>query len=157
MTRHYVAVVCGTPANAFGTIDAQIARSRRDRRRMTTVETDGRRAVTHYEVAESYDKFALLRLRLETGRLHQIRVHLQHIGHPVAGDAVYGGEKRAMHDTESSRVKQALSQLKRQALHAHTLGFVHPVTRERLSFSAPMPADMQRLVDALFDTKGEMR
>ena len=157
MTRHYVAVVCGTPANAFGTIDAQIARSRRDRRRMTTVETDGRRAVTHYEVAESYDKFAFLRLRLETGRLHQIRVHLQHIGHPIAGDAVYGGAKRAMHDTAASLVKQALSQLKRQALHAHTLGFVHPVTRERLSFSAPMPADMQRLVDALFDTKCEMR
>ena len=156
MTRHYVAVVCGTPAQASGSIDAQIARSRRDRRRMTTVTEDGRAAVTHYEVAESYDKFALLRLRLETGRLHQIRVHLQHIGHPVVGDVVYGGAKRAMHAATASRVKQALSQLKRQALHAHTLGFVHPVTRERLSFSVPMPADMRRLVDALFDTKREV-
>ncbi len=156
MTRRYVAVVCGTPANASGTIDAQIARSRRDRRRMTTVEEDGRPAITHYEVAESYEKFARLQLQLETGRLHQIRVHLQHIGHPVVGDAVYGGEKRALHDANASGVKQALSQLKRQALHAHTLGFEHPVTQERLTFSAPIPADMQRLVDALFDPKCEM-
>ena len=156
MTRRYIAVVCGTPANASGTINAQIARSRRDRRRMTTVGEDGRLAVTHYEVAESYDKFALLRLRLETGRFHQIRVHLRHIGHPVVGDAVYGSAKRAMHDAETSRVKQALSQLKRQALHAHTLEFVHPITTERLAFSALMPADMQRLVDALFDSKRKM-
>ena len=156
MTRRYIAVVCGTPANASGTINAQIARSRRDRRRMTTVVEDGRLAVTHYEVAESYDTFALLRLRLETGRLHQIRVHLRHIGHPVVGDAVYGGAKRAMHDAETSRVKQALSQLKRQALHAHTLEFAHPITTERLAFSALMPADMQRLVDALFDSKRKM-
>ena len=156
MTRRYVAVVCGIPTNASGTIDAQIARSRRDRRRMTTVVEEGRRAITHYEVTERYHSFALLRLRLETGRLHQIRVHLQHIGHPVAGDAVYGGEKRAMHNADAGSVKQALAQLKRQALHANTLAFEHPVTRERLTFSAPMPADMQRLVDALIDTKREV-
>ena len=156
MTRRYVAVVCGIPTNASGTIDAQIARSRRDRRRMTTVVEEGRRAITHYEVTERYHNFAFLQLRLETGRLHQIRVHLQHIGHPVAGDPVYGGEKRAMHNADAGSVKQALAQLKRQALHANTLAFEHPVTRERLTFSAPMPADIQRLVDALFDTKREM-
>ena len=156
MTRRYVAVVCGIPTNASGTIDAQIARSRRDRRRMTTVVEKGRRAITHYEVTERYHNFAFLQLRLETGRLHQIRVHLQHIGHPVAGDAVYGGEKRAMHNADAGSVKQALAQLKRQALHANTLAFEHPVTQERLTFSAPMPADMQRLVDALIDTKREM-
>ena len=88
ITRQYVAVVCGAPTETTGMIDAQIARSRRDRRRMTTVETGGRHAVTHYEVLERYPQFALIQLTLETGRLHQIRVHLQHIGHPVVGDAV---------------------------------------------------------------------
>ena len=149
ITRQYVAVVCGTPAEAAGTIDARIARSRRDRRRMTTVETGGRHAVTHYEVLERYPQFARVQLTLETGRLHQIRVHLQHIGHPVAGDAVYGGEQRALNDADSSEVKQALAKLKRQALHARTLGFENPVTDQHLTFSAPMPTDMQRLIDAL--------
>ena len=149
ITRQYVAVVCGTPTKTAGTIDAQIARSRRDRRRMTTVKTGGRHAVTHYEVLEAYPKFALVQLTLETGRLHQIRVHLQHIGHPVAGDTIYGGEQRALNDADTAPLKQALTQLKRQALHARLLGFVHPATGENLTFSAPMPKDMQRLVDAL--------
>ncbi len=149
ITRQYVAVVCGIPAEITGTIDAQIARSRRDRRRMTTVKNSGRRAITHYQVLESYHKFSLVQLTLETGRLHQIRVHLQHIGHPVAGDAIYGGEQRALNDADSLPVKHALIHLKRQALHARTLQFEHPVTHERLIFSAPKPADMERLVDAL--------
>ncbi len=149
ITRQYVAVVCGTPAEATGTIDARIARSRRDRRRMTTVETNGRHAVTHYEVLERYLKFSLVQLTLETGRLHQIRVHLQHIGHPVVGDAIYGGEQRALNDADTAALKHALAQLKRQALHARLLGFEHPVTGEILTFSAPMPKDMQRVIDAL--------
>ena len=149
ITRQYVAIVCGTPAKTTGTIDARIARSRRDRRRMTTVETGGRHAVTHYEVLERYPKFALLQLTLETGRLHQIRVHLQHIGHPVAGDAVYGGEQRALNDADTAALKHTLAQLKRQALHARLLGFEHPATGESLTFSVPMPTDMQQVVDAL--------
>ena len=149
ITRQYVAIVCGIPAKTKGTIDAQIARSRRDRRRMTTVENHGRHAVTHYEVLETYPKFARVQLTLETGRLHQIRVHLQHIGHPVAGDAVYGGEQRAINDADTGALKHALAQLKRQALHARLLGFVHPATGENLTFSAPMPKDMQQVVDAL--------
>ena len=149
ITRQYVAVVCGTPTEVTGTIDAQIARSRRDRRRMTTVKTGGRHAVTHYEVLETYPKFARVQLTLETGRLHQIRVHLQHIGHPVAGDAVYGGEQRALNDADTGALKQALAQLKRQALHARLLGFEHPATSENLTFSAPMPKDMLTLLDAL--------
>ena len=147
--RQYVAVVCGTPTAATGTIDARIARSRRDRRRMTTVKTDGRHAVTHYKVLERYPQFARVQLTLETGRLHQIRVHLQHIGHPVAGDAVYGGEQRALNDADTDGLKHALAQLKRQALHARLLGFEHPATGESLTFSAPMPKDMQWVVDAL--------
>lgn len=147
--RQYTAIVCGTPAKTTGTIDARIARSRRDRRRMTTVETGGRRAVTHYEVLERYPKFARLQLTLETGRLHQIRVHLQHMGHPVAGDAVYGGDQRARNDADTAALQQALAQLQRQALHARLLGFTHPATGENLTFSAPMPKDMQQVVGAL--------
>ena len=149
ITRQYIAVVCGAPTETIGTIDARIARSRRDRRRMTTVETGGRRAVTHYKVLERYPQFACVQLTLETGRLHQIRVHLQHIGHPVVGDAVYGGEQRALNDADTPALKQRLSQLKRQALHARMLGFEHPATREHLTFSAEMPKDMQRVVDVL--------
>ena len=149
ITRQYIAIVCGIPAKTTGTIDAQIARSRRDRRRMTTVKSHGRHAVTHYEVLETYPKFARVQLTLETGRLHQIRVHLQHIGHPVAGDAVYGGEQRAINDADTGALKHAFAQLKRQALHARLLGFVHPAMGENLTFSAPMPKDIQRVVDAL--------
>ena len=149
IARQYVAIVCGASAKATGTIDARVARSRRDRRRMTTVETGGRHAVTHYEVLEVYPKFALVQLTLETGRLHQIRVHLQHIGHPVVGDAIYGGEQRALNDADTTQLKHALAHLKRQALHARVLGFEHPTTGENLTFSAPMPKDMQRVIDAL--------
>ena len=149
ITRQYVAAVCGTPTKPAGTINARIARSRRDRRRMATVETGGRHAVTHYEVLETYAKFAFVQLTLETGRLHQIRVHLQGIGHPVAGDAIYGGEQRALNDADTVELRQALVRLKRQALHACLLGFLHPVTGENLTFSAPMPKDMQQVVSAL--------
>lgn len=149
ITRQYVAVVCGMPENITGTIDAQIARSRRDRRRMTSVKSDGRYAITHYQVLEIYNRFALLQLTLETGRLHQIRVHLQHIGHPVAADPIYGGEQRALDDAETQPLKHALLSLKRQALHARTLKFEHPITQEQMHFSAPKPADLYRLVNEL--------
>ncbi len=149
IARQYVAVVCGAPTETAGTIEARIARSRRDRRRMTTVKTGGRHAVTRYAVLERYPQFAFVQLTLETGRLHQIRVHLQGIGHPVVGDAVYGGEQRALNDADTPELKQAISQLKRQALHARLLGFEHPATGEHLTFSAEMPADMRRLLDAL--------
>ena len=148
-TRQYIAVVCGVPSATIGTIDAHIARSRRDRRRMTTVKTGGRHAITHYELLEQYPQFASVQLTLETGRLHQIRVHLQHIGHPVVGDAVYGGEQRALNDAQTAVLKQALARLKRQALHARHLGFTHPVTGKNLSFSTPIPEDMQQVIDAL--------
>lgn len=149
ITRQYVAIVCGIPEEITGTIDAQIGRSRRDRRRMTTVKSDGRRAITHYQVLEIYNRFTLVELTLETGRLHQIRVHLQHIGHPVAADPIYGGDQRALDAAETNPLKHALLSLKRQALHARTLQFEHPVTQEHMHFSAPKPADLYRLVDEL--------
>ena len=149
-TRHYYAVVCGVPPNETGAINARINRSPRDRWKMTVTGTGGRHAVTHYRLLECYDRFSLLKLRLETGRIHQIRVHLSHIGHPVAGDHVYGGGyARALHDAPSAAVKAALVGLNRQALHAHTLGFVHPGTEERLTLSAPMPDDMWWFVEEL--------
>ena len=149
-TRHYHAVTCGVPPNETGTIDARIVRSSRDRRKMTVTGAGGRHAVTHYHILERYDRFSFLKLTLETGRIHQIRVHLSHIGHPVAGDHVYGGGyDRAVHDAPSPAVKEALAALNRQALHAHTLGFVHPETEEQLTFSAPMPDDMWWFVEEL--------
>ena len=148
--RSYLAAVCGIPEPGTGTIGEQIARSHRDRRKMAVVKADGRRAVTHYRVLEVYEGFSLLQLTLETGRLHQIRVHLSFLGYPVAGDAVYGGGRgRALSAAPSIAVRQALERLNRQALHAETLGFTHPETNERLEFSAPMPSDMQQIVDAL--------
>ena len=153
--REYLAVGCGVPRAETGIIDAPIRRSRRDWRKMTVTEAAGRHAVTHYRVLEIYDRFALLQLNLETGRLHQIRVHLSHFGHPVAGDSVYGGgRQRALRNAQSASVAAAFARLNRQALHAHTLGFNHPKTDERVKFSAPMPMDMQRVVDALREYAG---
>ena len=153
-TRHYYAVVCGVPPNETGTINACIIRSPRDKRKMTVTSTGGRHAVTHYHLLERYDRLSLLKLTLETGRIHQIRVHLSHIGHPVAGDHVYGGGyARAIHDAPSTAVKEALVALDRQALHAHTLGFTHPETDEQLTSSAPMPDDMWWLVEELRNAK----
>lgn len=148
--REYLAVACGVPKSESGTINAPIRRSRRDARKMTVPVEEGRHAVTHYRVLEIYGKFSLIQLNLETGRLHQIRVHLSHIGLPVAGDTVYGGgRRRALHNAHSPALVEAFAKLNRQALHARTLGFNHPETGEKLTFSAPMPIDMQRVVDAL--------
>ena len=155
-TRHYYAVVCGVPPNETGTVNARIIRSPRDRRKMTVTRTGGRHAVTHYHLLERYDRLSLLKLTLETGRIHQIRVHLSHIGHPVAGDHIYGGGyARAIHDAPSAAVKEALTALNRQALHAHTLGFAHPETEERQTFSAPMPDDMWWFLEELRSVEGE--
>lgn len=148
--REYLAVACGVPKSESGTINAPIRRSRRDARKMTVPVEEGRHAVTHYRALEIYGKFSLIQLNLETGRLHQIRVHLSHIGLPVAGDTVYGGgRRRALHNAHSPALAEAFAKLNRQALHARTLGFNHPETGEKLTFSAPMPIDMQRVVDAL--------
>lgn len=122
---------------------------------MTVTGMGGRHAVTHYHLLERYDRYSFLKLTLETGRIHQIRVHLSHIGHPIAGDHTYGGGyARALHDAPSAAVKEALVALNRQALHAHTLGFIHPEPVERLTLSAPMPDDMWWLVEELRSAEG---
>ena len=126
--RRYIALVHGVPRRPRGKIDAPIGkdRSRPGRRR---VSPSGDHAVTHYETLEAYDGAALLRVRLETGRTHQIRVHLSHLGHPLVGDALYGAPPDP--------------RMRRQALHGEQLSFVHPWTHEELAVRSPLPADME--------------
>jgi 23S rRNA pseudouridine1911/1915/1917 synthase len=143
--KEYLALVYGTPANARGTIDAPIGRDPRDRKRMAVVAT-GRRAVTDYELAERLRHVSLIRCRLRTGRTHQIRVHLKHLGHPIVGDPAYSGPQwRGIPD---KRLQKVLSSFSRQALHAARITFPHPRTGEQLTFDAPLPRDFTELVEA---------
>jgi 23S rRNA pseudouridine1911/1915/1917 synthase len=144
--KEYLALVYGTPTVAKGTIDAPIGRDPRDRKRMAVV-AGGRRAVTDYEVIERLRYASLLRLRLRTGRTHQIRVHLKHLGHPIVGDPVYSGPQwRGIPD---KKVQKTLSSLTRQALHAARITIPHPRTGEAMTFEAAVPEDMARALSAL--------
>ena len=127
MERQYEAVAYGAFSEPEGTVDAPIGRHPTDRKRMTVTDRHSRRAVTHYRVLEPLRGFTHLALRLETGRTHQIRVHMAYIGHPLAGDDVYGPRK-------------VITALNGQCLHARTLGFVHPRTGETMRFSSPLTA-----------------
>ena len=148
--RQYEAIVLGTLI-AGGTVDAPIGRHLGDRlRQAVRDEEDGKHAVTHYRLRERFRAHTLLQCNLETGRTHQIRVHLAHIGHPLVGDPLYGGglklPKRATPELTAS-----LRGFRRQALHAERLSFVHPANGETLTFETPRPADMDALVVALRD------
>jgi 23S rRNA pseudouridine1911/1915/1917 synthase len=150
LVREYLALVWGRPAMPHGTIDAPLGRHPRQREKMAVVaEERGRHAVTHWRLAEPLGAASLISCRLETGRTHQIRVHLAHIGHPLLGDAVYGAgfKSKSAQLTEAGRA--ALARLGRQALHAATLGFVHPVTGEELSFESPPPEELSSLIRSL--------
>ena len=157
--RRYQALVWGVPDPPTGTVDTHLGRDPRDRKRMAVVGKDrGKHAVTHYETLEVHAHTALLRFHLETGRTHQIRVHARHIGHPVFGDPVYGGDRiryGAVMGSRKAFIRNLFRALPRQALHAHTLGFVHPVTHETVHFVAPLPADMQHVLDRLRAVEGE--
>jgi 23S rRNA pseudouridine1911/1915/1917 synthase len=146
ITREYAAIVIGVVTGG-ATIDEPIGRHRTQRTRMA-VRADGRPSVTHYRVLERFRGHTLLKVVLDTGRTHQIRVHLAHAGYPVAGDPVYGSRRRLIAHC-SPRLEQQLRGFTRQALHAARLSLTHPTTGRELSFEAPLPQDMRRLVAAL--------
>jgi len=151
--RRYLAIVWGVPEPPAGRIEAPLGRDPRDRKRVAVVAPSaGKHAVTHYETVEVHAHTALLAFRLETGRTHQIRVHALHRGHPVLGDPTYGGQKIWQGPNTGNRrafFKNLLEIMPRQALHAATLGFVHPRTGEQMDFSSPLPADMQTVLERL--------
>jgi 23S rRNA pseudouridine1911/1915/1917 synthase len=150
LTRGYLAFAWGVPDRPKGTIDAPLGRHPRARERMA-VRPDGRPAVTHWTVAETYagrdgtPAASLIACRLETGRTHQIRVHLAHIGHPVLGDGTYGRGFKTKAALLGPAGRAAVARLERQALHAHILGFDHPATGQFLEFHSELPADLSRL------------
>jgi len=144
VSRKYIALVYGEMISG-GTVDEPIGRHSVDRKRMAVKPSMGRPAVTHYRVRKKYNGFTLLNVKLETGRTHQIRVHMSHIKFPIIGDLVYG---RKMNAGKNSTL-QLLSNFPRQALHAAELSFVHPKKQSEATFSAPLPADFQELIDIL--------
>lgn len=125
-TREYNAVICGHLKEQSGTVNAPIGRSTKDRKKMCVTAQNSKNAVTHYTVIKEYDKYSHISLKLETGRTHQIRVHMAHLGHAVAGDAVYGNDKFS-------------ACLGGQCLHAIKIGFIHPETNEYLEFTTDLP------------------
>jgi 23S rRNA pseudouridine1911/1915/1917 synthase len=149
--RIYCALVWGTPDQKNGQIETLIDRSRKDRKKMGVYDT-GRKAVTIYECIQSFHYLSLLKLRLKTGRTHQIRVHLNHIHHPVFGDPDYNGRKSQVNRLPShiqTKGMEWLTTMPRQALHAQSLSFIHPVSHVRVSFDSPLPDDFQQVLNRI--------
>jgi 23S rRNA pseudouridine1911/1915/1917 synthase len=147
--REYHAVVWGVFRKQQGTIEAELGRSKSDRKKIAVV-AGGKHAVTTYNVLQQFPWLAHVRLKLHTGRTHQIRVHLAHIGHPVFGDPTYGGRRIVSgprSQTQKREIQELLTLISRQALHAKTLGFVHPLTKKRLFFDSDLPLDMVTLLE----------
>lgn len=146
ITREYLAIARGY-MTAGGTIDEPIARHPTDRKRYAVKES-GKEAVTHYRVLQRFSNHTFIQVKLETGRTHQIRVHMAHIRYPLLGDQVYGGRFQLPAQC-SAQLEKELRSFKRQALHAAKLGLIHPVTDEYLEWEQPIPEDMARLLEAL--------
>jgi len=158
LEREYEAIVWGVPYPHKGTIETQIGRKPQQRQKMGVLREGGKTAITHYEVKQSFgssdEKIAArVACQLETGRTHQIRVHMAHIGNPLLGDRVYGTGFKTKSNTLPEDAKSAVESLERQALHASHLGFEHPVTDEILTFDSPLPHDMSRIVTSLSELK----
>ncbi len=165
--RTYQAIVWGNPTSEFGRIDTQQARSEKDRKRFAVVLEGGKQAITDYFVIEQFTGFSLFELKLKTGRTHQIRVHMQHLNHPIFGDAVYGGRALNVirHDVPRFKdwVENLLHVLPRQGLHARSLRIHHPATGDMMEWTAPMPNDMKTVLekmrqmrDRLYGSEGAM-
>jgi len=148
VTKEYRGFVVGVMEEDKGTVSSLIGRSLKDPKRMSVRHHQGKMAITHWEVFRRYPPFTFLTIRLETGRTHQIRVHLASIHHPVLCDPEYGGRK-IIASLPDPDVRQLLASLKRQLLHASTLGFIHPTREEYVEFSAPLPEDFQMLLQKL--------
>ena len=158
--REYYAIVWGSVKEDKGTIETNITRSTKDRKKFAPAafrSDKGKHAITHYEVLERYEVFSLVKCVLETGRTHQIRVHMKHLGHPLFNDLFYGGD-RMVYGPKVKKfqqfVKNCFELLPRQALHAKTLALDHPETGERMAFDSELPADFQALLDKLRKWKG---
>ena len=136
ITRKYQAIVYNLPPTDTGTVSEPIGRDPKNRLRMAVTPINSKPAVTHYRVLERFDRFALIEAQLETGRTHQIRVHMAHIGHPLLGDLVYGPKRPAM-------------DINGQMLHAKTLGFTHPSTGEYAEFESPLPKEFEEVLERL--------
>ena len=149
--RVYVALVYGSPKGDKGSIEAAIGRHPSDRKKMSGVARRGRHAVTHWRVKGRYQRMTLMRITLETGRTHQIRVHLSEAGHPLVGDSVYGGGGR-LADVQDPVLRKLVRELGRQALHAGTLGIIHPSTGVYMEFDADIPDDMAHIIEYLEQT-----
>jgi 23S rRNA pseudouridine1911/1915/1917 synthase len=147
VSKEYLAVVLGVPARREASIDAPIGRDPLHRKRMSARAPRGRPARSDYALLEALDGAALLRVRILTGRTHQIRVHLSSLGHPLVGDATYAAGRAAV--CRRATAREALSAFARPALHAWRLAFVHPGSGARLAFESPLPDDLERLLDAL--------
>ncbi len=150
--RRYVALVWGSPEPPEGTVTANVGRDVSDRRRMTVLRDpdEGKHAVTHYRTLEDLYYVSLVECQLETGRTHQIRVHMKHLGHPLFNDTRYGGDqirKGTVFSKYKRFVENTFEVMPRQALHARTLGFVHPMTGERLHFEQPLPEDFEAALE----------
>jgi 23S rRNA pseudouridine1911/1915/1917 synthase len=150
--REYHAIVWGIFKQQKGIVDAPLGRSKSDRKKVAVI-ADGKHAVTEYEVIEQFDFLTYVRLHLRTGRTHQIRVHLAHINHPIFGDATYGGREIGaggitIEGKKRSEAKNLLELMPRQALHAKMLGFVHPATKKKMSFSSELPDDIASVLRA---------
>ncbi len=143
--RVYTALVYGSPKGDKGTVDSAIGRHPSDRKKMSGAAKRGRRAVTHWRVSGRYSGITLMTVTLETGRTHQIRVHLSEAGHPLLGDPVYGGSGR-LSNVRDPELRVLIRALGRQALHAGILGFIHPSSGEYIEFRADMPEDMARII-----------
>jgi 23S rRNA pseudouridine1911/1915/1917 synthase len=157
--REYWALVWGVPSPRSGRIETQIGRSPTNRKKMAVVEEGGKLAVTTYETQERLFLLSLVKLKLGTGRTHQIRVHMAHIGHPVFGDSPYGGRNRrlgALTAAERKIAARYLEMLPRQALHARTLGFEHPHTHKHLRFESDLPEDMTALLELAREYHGKL-